>query len=116
MTNVDMVITRHRGAAEWVAQQFGGTLSADGQRIFLQTRELLVYADASLPLVSGMTVVGNLPLWLAAACRAVGAIEFDVAAPRGAEYTADDMVQAGARIRWYRVTRLTHFDIEDETQ
>jgi|GEM_PF-3532606 len=110
---VDMVVTRHRGAAEWVASQWGGLLSDDGSEILLPADGIPVYAEADEQLVAGRTVVGNLPLWLASKCRAVGAIEFDGAPPRGAEYTAADMDKAGARIRWYTVEMFEESDDDD---
>jgi len=62
-----------------------------------------VKAEVSADDVRGRHVVGNLPLHLAAMCASITAIEFDGPPPRGAEYTADDMDRAGARLRAYRV-------------
>ncbi len=63
-----------------------------------------IRAEVKADDVRGKHVVGNLPLHLAALCASVTAIEFDGPPPRGAEYTAEDMKQAGARLRRYVVT------------
>ncbi len=54
--------------------------------------------------VRGKIVAGNLPLWLACLTLEYWAVEFSGAPPRGAEYDAKEMLDAGARIRRYIVT------------
>lgn len=56
--------------------------------------------------VEGKVVYGNLPLHLACKAYAVCAVEFYDQAPRGLEYTLDDMRRAGAHITKYRVSAI----------
>lgn len=62
-----------------------------------------VTVDATAEDVRGKLVVGNVPLALASLAHEVWAVEFSGKAPRGAEYTADDMEAAGARLVRYTV-------------
>ncbi len=56
--------------------------------------------------VRGADVIGNLPLHLAALCARYRAVEFSGPAPRGAEYTLDDMIAAGAHLVEYYVKAM----------
>ena len=53
--------------------------------------------------VRGKVVAGNLPLHLAAHTYKVVAVEFKGDAPRGHEYTLEDMEEAGATLVEYAV-------------
>jgi len=72
-----------------------------------------VVASATADDVRGVAVAGNLPLHLAALAAEVWAVEFTGPAPRGTEYTFDDMVAAGAVLRRYRVTALEGGTLDD---
>ena len=65
-----------------------------------------VIASATADDVCGKVVYGNLPLHLAAHARAVVAVEFEGAPPRGAEYGLEEMIAAGARLQVYSIDRL----------
>lgn len=138
----DLIVTRHRGAVEWLCGQMppakaGNWWARDGNGDlslwrYMTTEECDASAvadgnvnedgspqqwphsptiDLTVPVVAEVTpddvrgkrVVGNLPLHLAALCASVTAIEFAGAAPRGQEYTAEDMTRAGARLTAYTV-------------
>src|SRR5690606_10338755 len=76
-------------------------LAHDGERIVkIFTRD--VTADD----VRRKRVIGNIPLHLACVAEVVLAIEFRGLAPRGTEYTTEDMVAAGAQLVPYGVIRL----------
>jgi putative CRISPR-associated protein (TIGR02620 family) len=94
METSTVIITRHAGALEWL------------RRHYPELAEAPVVPTASTDDVRGKVAVGNLPLSLAAEAAEVWAVEFDGTPPRGAEYSADDMEAAGARLRRYRVTAL----------
>ena len=87
-----VIISRHRGAIDWLAQQgITGT----------------VVAHATKDDVLGKDVVGNLPLDLAALANTVTSILMTVPADmRGKDLTADDMVKMGARLQMFKVTAL----------
>ena len=88
---VDLIVSRHPAAIEWLR----------GQGVDAPVIESATDSD-----VRGKTVAGNLPLCLAAAAFKVLAIEFAGDPPRGREYTADDMVNAGAQLCAYSVLKL----------
>jgi len=92
-----LLTTRHKGALEWlrrrgwdISQAVTGDVAPDDPRLTPDT-----------------IILGVAPYWLAARVFAVAAIEFAGKAPRGAEYTADDMDAAGARLRVYQVREVT---------
>ncbi|GIW91539.1 MAG: hypothetical protein KatS3mg109_1971 [Pirellulaceae bacterium] len=89
-----IIVSRHPGAVEWL------------RRHYPEWRDAAVLSTATGADVAGRWVAGNLPMALAALCERYWAIEFAGTPPRGAEYTADDMEKAGARLVEYRVTRL----------
>jgi len=92
--NKPLIVSRHPGAIAWLRENFPWLREAE-------VRESVTAAD-----VEGQIVAGNLPLSLAALCGEYHCIEFSGPPPRGAEYTASDMVLAGARLTRYRVERV----------
>jgi putative CRISPR-associated protein (TIGR02620 family) len=90
-----VIVTRHAGAIEWLRRHYPQQIAGAP-----------VLASAASDDVRGKVVVGNIPLHLGAQAAEVWAIEFDGPAPRGAEFTAEDMEAAAARLRRYRVTAL----------
>jgi hypothetical protein len=120
-----VIVSRHPAAVEFVRRHLSSdtveyTLSSDGSRLFAQPisgvvlhsddvaaigrmPDVPVLASATAEAVRGKEVFGNLPLHLAAEAELVHAIEFPAAPPRGAEYTVDDMLKAGAVLRPYYV-------------
>ena len=90
-----LIVSRHDGAIEWLREEL--TDFAEREIVESVTPEQ----------VKGADVVGNLPLFLASLCAEFRAIEFAGAPPRGAEYGAQEMRQAGARLVAYKVTRLS---------
>jgi len=92
-----LLVTRHAGAEQWLRQQ----LQSPGAETVVHL------SDASL-VAAGDTVAGNLPLALAAALCARGAVVLGIDLPmllqqRGLEFDAAAMRAAGARLRRYRV-------------
>lgn len=86
-----IIVSRHPAAVEFI------------RREAKLPEETPVIASATADDVRGKAVYGNLPLHLAAEAAVVYAVEFDGQAPRGAEYTLDDMHAAGAKLVRYRV-------------
>ena len=89
-----LIVSRHPGAIQWLQQHYPWLSSAE------------IKESVSAEDVTNRVVAGNLPLSLAALCGEFHSIEFQGVPPRGAEYTADDMVLAGARLTRYRVERV----------
>ena len=92
-------ISRHPGAIEWAAGQG------------LHVDEYLQHLEPSI-VRSGDTVIGSLPVSLAAKVCEAGAaywhLSLDLPADmRGQELTAVDLQSLGARIEAYNVQRLT---------
>ena len=87
-----IIVSRHPGAVAWL----------QATRPDLAGR---VIASATPDDVRGNTVVGNIPLHLAALTHQVIAIEFSGTPPRGVEYTAEEMRAAGAYLTAYTVQR-----------
>jgi len=99
ISEMHIVITRHDGAYEWLLQEHP------------ELRDVpRIKSDAKPEDVKGRIVWGNLPLALGALARQVNAIEFSGKPPRGREYGPDEMRQAGAKVRSYRV--FTVSDLE----
>ena len=86
-----LIVSRHQAAIEFIR----------AERPEFQDAEVL--ASASADDVRGAHVVGNLPLQLASLCARYEAIEFAGAPPRGAEFTLDQMREAGAHLVEYRI-------------
>jgi hypothetical protein len=94
-----VIVSRHEAAIEFAREALG---LPDDVRV--------IRGNATKADVAGKTVIGNVPLALAASASQVLAIEFSGAPPRGAEYSVDDMRAAGARIVGY-VVRSTGFEV-----
>lgn len=91
------LVTRHPGAVEWAARQ---GIAVDRQVAHLDVREV----------AAGDTVIGTLPVNLAARVCARGArfLNLSIDVPpqaRGRELTADELERYGARVEKYRVER-----------
>ena len=86
-----LIVTRHPAAVEFIKNALPEFVDAP------------VLASATPADVLGRVVAGNVPLYLAALAEAVIVIEFAGDAPRGAEYSLDDMIAAGARLQSYIV-------------
>ncbi len=113
-----VIVSRHQGAHQWLADLLGGKLEDHDGRLSLLTpaddqpagqtkqweRIPILIGDVSATDVHGKIVVGNLPLHLAVHAGVVYAIEFAGPPPRGADFTADDMRAAGARLQPYSVS------------
>ena len=94
MSNEFVIVTRHSGVVEWLAQR-----GISGQ----------VIAHVADPAqVAGRAVIGNLPLHLAALTESVGSIDMPGlrADQRGADLSPEEMDEAGAAIVWYEVRAL----------
>lgn len=88
-----IIVSRHPAAVAWLRAahpEFAGAPVVD---------------SISAIDVVGADIVGNIPLQMAVIANSVYAIEFD-RPPRGAEYSVDDMVRAGARLVRYRVRHV----------
>jgi putative CRISPR-associated protein (TIGR02620 family) len=90
--HVDLIVSRHAGAIEWIRANVPGVTSDT------PVQEAVTPGD-----VRGRVVCGNLPLHLAAAAKQVLAVEFSGPPPRGQEYGAAEMTAAGARVAAYSV-------------
>jgi len=91
-------VSRHPGAIEWAAHQ---QLTIDQQ---------VPHLDAASLVQSGDTVIGTLPINLAAQVCASGAAYWHLTLElpvelRGRELTAHDMLRAGARLERYEVQK-----------
>ena len=87
-----IIVSRHPAAIEFIRNELPAFSDAP------------VLASATVDDVRGADVAGNLPLDLAAEARVVRAIVYPVGrAPRGAEYTIEDMYEAGAAIKSFYV-------------
>lgn len=91
-------ITRHPGARQWAEQQ---QLAIDRHCVHLDPAEIS----------AGDTVIGSLPVHLAAAVCATGAryvnLSLDLPAhARGKELTAEELAQFNARLEEYRITPI----------
>jgi len=94
-----IIISRHPAAIDFIRANDARFLTAP-----------VITGNATPDDVRGKVVAGNIPLSLAALAEEVVAVEFTGAPPRGAEYTAADMVAAGARLECYVVKRSIAFD------
>lgn len=87
-----IIVSRHPAAIEFVRTELPEFADAP------------VVASASAADVRGADVAGNLPLDLAAEARTTRAIVYpEGKAPRGAEYTVEQMYEAGAAIKSFYV-------------
>lgn len=88
-----MIVTRHTGLVEWLRRR-----GITGNVVHIATIEDVL----------GKTVYGNLPLYLASFAERVLAVEFDNLSParRGSELSPEQMDEAGAVLRCYRVIEI----------
>lgn len=93
-----VIVSRHQGAIDF-AKQYLSRFATKAE-----VESVPVVAQATSNDVYQKTAIGNLPMHLACWTHEVWAIEFEGDAPRGMEYTLDDMKNAGAVIRAYKVT------------
>lgn len=92
-------VTRHTGARDWMARRG------------VQVDHVVEHLDAT-QLEPGDTVIGTLPVNLAAAVCERGArflsLALDLPGPlRGKELSADELEQCGARLEEYRIERVS---------
>jgi len=91
-----VIVSRHPAAVEFIRRELPEFADAP------------VLATATPEDVAGKDVAGNLPLDLAALANVVFAISFPSGnAPRGQEYSIEEMDAAGATIRAFRVLGVT---------
>jgi hypothetical protein len=86
-----VIVSRHSAAVEFIRAEAP------------EFADATVLVSATPDDVRGRVVAGNLPLHLASLAKAVVAVEFEGAPPRGTEYGIEEMRKAGARLRWYVV-------------
>ena len=91
-------ISRHTGAIEWAARQH------------MQVDQLIDHLDAAI-VKAGDTVIGSLPVNLAAQVCAQGAAYWHLslelpAELRGRELSADDLERRGARLEAFDIQAL----------
>jgi hypothetical protein len=94
-----VIVSRHQAAIDFIRANDARFADAP-----------VITGNATPEDVMGKVVAGNLPLSLARFAEEVVAVEFDGAPPRGAEYSAADMIAAGARLESYVVKRSVAFD------
>lgn len=116
-----VIVSRHPAAVEFIihclsadASPTGGEArwSVDGKAVVVieKTGPMDAFVS-SIPVVEtatpedvrGKVVYGNVPLRLAVLAKEVRTVEFTGTPPRGQEYSLEDMVEAGAEFRSYRV-------------
>lgn len=90
-------ISRHPGAIEWAARQH------------MQVDQLIDHLDAAI-VKAGDTVIGSLPVSLAAQVCAKGAVYWHLslelpAELRGQELSADDLARLGACVERFEITK-----------
>lgn len=95
-----IIVSRHPGAIEWLRS--------------IGCHDAVATTISDDDALDNTHIIGNVPLSIAVRATMVTAIEFTGAAPRGAEYSADDMRAAGAYLRTYRVRRASSVPEEDE--
>ena len=81
-----VIISRHRGAIQFIKEELP------------EFEKAIVMGTATEEDLKGAIVVGNLPINLAAEAFRVFPVLFKGNPPRGQEYTADEMREAGAYI------------------
>jgi len=87
-----VIVSRHPAAIEFIRNELP------------QFSDAPVLASATADDVRGADVAGNLPLDLAAEARVVRAIVYpEGRAPRGAEYTVEQIYECGAAIKSFYV-------------
>jgi putative CRISPR-associated protein (TIGR02620 family) len=90
-----IIVTKHQAALEFL------------KRMGIHDAAIYRHIDVSL-VNEDMTIIGNVPLHLAAKVKDVMAIEFHNLPNnrRNDELTLDDMIQFGAHLKRYKVRRL----------
>ena len=104
MENSCLIVTRHPAAEQFIRQ-------ADAR-----FADAPVVANATAEDVAGKIVAGNLPLQLACLAEQVHVVEFTGPAPRGQEYSIEDMIAAGAVLRRYVVERAFDISLYDRSE
>jgi Putative CRISPR-associated protein (Cas_VVA1548) len=94
-----VIISRHEAAIQFIKSSLPD---------YLQDEQIPIISDrdATEEDVRGKVVYGNLPMHLASKAFAVVVVEFTGSPPRGREYTLQDMHNAGAVLKSYKVTAL----------
>lgn len=89
-----VIVSRHAAAIEWLAAQ-----GITGP---------VISGNATAEDVAGKVVIGNLPLHLAALAHQIGSIDLPGLRrdQRGGDLTVQEMVEAGAVVRWYVVEAI----------
>lgn len=116
-----VIVSRHAGAIEWILEDMFPASSGyraetsesrTHARVFdrnFPSQDIgyipIISGDAKLNDVKDRVVIGNVPMSLAVLALRVYAIEFAGAPPRGQEYSAEQMRDAGARLVPYIVIR-----------
>ena len=90
-----IIVSRHPAAIEFI--KIAANLDENVQ---------IITGNATIDDVRDRVVFGNLPLNLARYADAVFAVEFLGDAPRGQEYSLQDMCAAGAYLRGYKIKPL----------
>lgn len=93
---MSVIVSRHPAAVEFLRQNDARFADAP------------VLESATADDVRDRVVGGNLPLHLAAEAAMVVTVEFTGPAPRGQEYTLEEMRNAGAHLRVYVVQGHMH--------
>lgn len=89
-----VIVTRHWGLVRWLRQKYPHLMSA----------ELVETATAQD--VTGHHVYGVLPLHLAALADKVSVVEFKTPVRGGMDLSAEQMDEAGAFLRTFKVTEV----------
>ncbi len=89
-----IIVSRHPAAIEFIRSNH------------MDFKDAPVLATATEEDVAHKIVAGNLPMHLACKAAYVYQVEFNGPAPRGIEYTIEDMTKAGARLQAYMVMKL----------
>ena len=117
-SNNVVVVSRHPAAIKFIAEYLGNAeADIDKNRILLfsstenlevgeHSDEIRVIKEASKEDIKDKIVYGNLPLDLAAHAKSVYSVLFEKNPPRGKELTLDNMVEAGATIRKFKVEEV----------
>lgn len=93
-----VIVSRHPAAIEFCREAASRDFPGSDARV--------IAGNADIADVHGAIVYGNVPMHLAAAAAEVRAVEFLGSPPRGAEYSAEDMRRAGARLVRYIASRV----------
>lgn len=119
--NKTIVVSRHPAAIQFIARAVGGevhsmmaqypnTAVVQSIRVIRETGEeyIPIVASATKENVFGAVVYGNLPMHLASLAKMCIAVEFSADAPRGTEWTLEQMDAAGAHLSKYIVLTVDY--------